>query len=136
MIVFGIHCNLFIVLPIRLKTCRSNDFLLFCFVFCFFTRPPEKLGTSKKFCRHSVPDLHRARNFPDAVIPLQKESPLKRVAIKNSHKNKTISLQNYLTLFSHVYLFVFRNDYEISGNKVFLSFVLKNLILIIKQVEK
>ena len=29
MIAFGIHCNFFIVLPIRLKTCRSNDFLFF-----------------------------------------------------------------------------------------------------------
>ena len=28
MIVFGIYQNLFIVLPIRLKTCRSNGFLL------------------------------------------------------------------------------------------------------------
>ena len=27
MIVFGIHCNFFTVLPIRLKTCRSNVFL-------------------------------------------------------------------------------------------------------------
>ena len=25
----GIHCNFFIVLPIRLKTCRFNDFLFF-----------------------------------------------------------------------------------------------------------
>ena len=29
MIVFGIRCNFFIVLPIRLKTCRSNIFLSF-----------------------------------------------------------------------------------------------------------
>ena len=29
MIVFGIHCNFFIVLPTRLKTCRSNGFLFF-----------------------------------------------------------------------------------------------------------
>ena len=26
MIIFGIHCNFFIVLPIRLKICRSNGF--------------------------------------------------------------------------------------------------------------
>ena len=26
MIVFEIHCNFFIVLPIRLKTCRSKEF--------------------------------------------------------------------------------------------------------------
>ena len=29
MIVFGIYCNFFIVLPIRLKTCRSNAFFSF-----------------------------------------------------------------------------------------------------------
>ena len=29
LIVFGIHCNFFIVLPIKLKTCRSNGFLFF-----------------------------------------------------------------------------------------------------------
>ena len=29
MIAFGIDCNLFIVLPIPLKTCRSNDFFFF-----------------------------------------------------------------------------------------------------------
>ena len=29
MIVFGIHCNFLIVLPIQLKTCRSNSFFLF-----------------------------------------------------------------------------------------------------------
>ena len=37
---------------------------------------------------------------------------------------------------SHVYLFLFRNDYEISGNTVFLSFILKNLILVIKRNGK
>ena len=29
MIVFGIDCNSFIVVPIRLKTCRSNAFFFF-----------------------------------------------------------------------------------------------------------
>ena len=29
MIIFRIHCNFFIVLPIRLKTCNPNVFLLF-----------------------------------------------------------------------------------------------------------
>ena len=29
MIVFVINCNFFIVLPIQLKTCSSNDFFLF-----------------------------------------------------------------------------------------------------------
>ena len=31
MVVFGIHCNVFIVSPIRLKTCRC--YVLFCFVY-------------------------------------------------------------------------------------------------------
>ena len=35
MIVFGIHCNIFIVLLARLKTCRYNEFL-------FFTRQKER----------------------------------------------------------------------------------------------
>ena len=35
-------------------------------------------------------------------------------------------------MFSHVYLLVFRNGHEISDDTVFLSSVLKNLILIIK----
>ena len=34
MIVFGTHCNFFIVLPIRLKTCTFNGFL----------------GASQRFC--------------------------------------------------------------------------------------
>ena len=47
-------------------------------------------------------------------------------------KYYTFSKRSYFTLFSHVYLFVFRDDHEISGDKAFLSFVLKNSILIIK----
>ena len=77
-------------------------------------------------------------------LPLQNEYRLKGIAIKkivitSSPKNKTISLfwnffvlKNYFTLFSHVYLLVFRNDYENIGNTVFFSFIFKNLILIIK----
>ena len=43
---------------------------------------------------------------------------------------------NYFTLFSQAHLFAFKNRYEINGDKVFLSFVLKNLILIIKHNRK
>ena len=57
------------------------------------------------------------------------QQPSRRTDIKSSHKHK-------ITLFSHVYLFVFKNDYEISGDTVFLSFILKNLILIIKHNRK
>ena len=39
-------------------------------------------------------------------------------------------------MFSHVYLFIFRNDYKISSDTVFLSFILKNVILIIKHNGK
>ena len=39
-------------------------------------------------------------------------------------------------MIKHVYLFVFRNDSEISGNTVFLSFVLMNLIFLIKHTGK
>ena len=45
MIVFGIHCNFFIVLIIRLKTCRPNGLF-------FFTRQmcgPGKSGLSQRF---------------------------------------------------------------------------------------
>ena len=43
---------------------------------------------------------------------------------------------NYFTLFSQAHLFVFKNRYEINDDTVFLSFVLKNLILIIKHNRK
>ena len=44
MIVYGIHCNFFIVLPIRLKTCRSNGFLQ------GKMSAPKKSGASQRFC--------------------------------------------------------------------------------------
>ena len=39
-------------------------------------------------------------------------------------------------MFKHVCLFVFRNDYETNGDIVFLSFVLMNLIFLIKHNGK
>ena len=42
--VFGIHCNFYIVLPVRLEICRS----------AFFFVPRQKV---------CAPDLHRARNL-------------------------------------------------------------------------
>ena len=59
MIVFGIHCNFFIVLPKRLKTCRLMDF----FKKEKFARPKNRVRL-KGFARPSVPDRHRARNLP------------------------------------------------------------------------
>ena len=64
MIVFGIHCNFFIVLPIRLKPCRSNGFL------CFTMQNvrARKLSTSQRF---SELDRHRTHNLSrpeDAVL--------------------------------------------------------------------
>ena len=61
MTVFGIHCNFFIVLPIRLKTCR-------CISLLFFTKQNTRdfSGTSQRFC---APERHRTRNLsrPDNV---------------------------------------------------------------------
>ena len=44
-IVFETHCDFFIVLPIRLKTCRSNDFSCLRVEIC----APEKLGLFQRF---------------------------------------------------------------------------------------
>ena len=49
MIAFGVHCNLLVVLPIRLKTCKSKGFFQqnkMC--------KPEKSGASQRFCAHFV----------------------------------------------------------------------------------
>ena len=64
MIAFGIHCNFFIVLPIQLKPCRCNGFLLFTRqnerarkighiseVLCTWARP---IGNGRTIC----PDLN------------------------------------------------------------------------------
>ena len=58
MIVFGIHWNFFIVLPIRLKTCRSNGVFLqgrMC--------APEFRARFRGFTRSNAPDRHRTRNL-------------------------------------------------------------------------
>ena len=53
MIMFGIHCNVFIVLPIRLKTCRTNGFL-------FFNKAkrahPKNWARLRGFARPCAPD--------------------------------------------------------------------------------
>ena len=64
MIVFEIHCNFFIALPIGLKICRSKV----CF---FFTRQmcvPKKSGASQRFCEPSALYRNRARNFSRPVL--------------------------------------------------------------------
>ena len=48
MIVFGIHCNIFILLPIWLKTCRSNHFPFLFTMQNVCTQ--KKLGASQRFC--------------------------------------------------------------------------------------
>ena len=59
MIVFRIYCNFFIVLPIRLKTCRSDGFFRFLQgKIC----APEKSGAALQ--RFWVPE--RARSASDA----------------------------------------------------------------------
>ena len=64
MIVFRTYCNVLIVLPIRLKTCRSNGFFLLGKMCA-----SEKSRGSQKLCRPSTPDQHRARNLssPDGL---------------------------------------------------------------------
>ena len=57
MIVFGNDCKFFIVLPIRLKTCRSNDFFLF-----------YKAKCLRGFALPSNPDRHRARNSSRSLL--------------------------------------------------------------------
>ena len=42
--VFGIHCNFFIVLPIRLKTYRSNVVVVVVFFFVFFRAQARPIG--------------------------------------------------------------------------------------------
>ena len=114
-------------------------------IYCKIALPPKK-NPAAKFA--SQGDTHMRTDtqikFLYYPLPLQNEYRLKGIAIKkivitSSPKNKTISLfwnffvlKNYFTLFSHVYLLVFRNDYENIGNTVFFSFIFKNLILIIK----
>ena len=60
MIAFGTDCDFFIVLPIRLKICRSNSFCKMC--------APEKSGASQKF---SAPERAWARNlsWPETTTP-------------------------------------------------------------------
>ena len=56
MIVFGIHSNFFIVLPVQLKT---SVFSILQGKMC----TPENLARCRGFTRPSSPDRHRARNF-------------------------------------------------------------------------
>ena len=70
MIIVGVYCNVFIVLPIRVKTCRCN-------VFSFFTRlkcaRPKNRARVRSFARPSVSDRHRVRNLskPDCVFEIK-----------------------------------------------------------------
>ena len=47
MIVFEIHCNFFIALPIQLKTCRSNGFFLLGKICA-----PKKSGKPEVLCAY------------------------------------------------------------------------------------
>ena len=57
--VFGILFNFFIVLPILLKTCRTDGLLLLQDKMC----APEKSSASQSFCALMASDRHRARNL-------------------------------------------------------------------------
>ena len=56
MIVFRIHCNFSIVLPIPLKTCRSN-------VFLFFTKQNVRPQKTRR-----VSEVLRARTRPIDIV--------------------------------------------------------------------
>ena len=58
MIVFGIHCSFFNVLPNRLKTCRSGFF----FYKAKCARPIVR-ARLRDFAHPSAPDWHQARNL-------------------------------------------------------------------------
>ena len=60
MIVFEIHYNFLIALPIRQSICRSNDF--FPFYKAKFARPKYR-ARLRGFARPSLPDWLRARNL-------------------------------------------------------------------------
>ena len=73
MIVFGIHCNFLIALPIRLKTCRPNVFFLF-----------TKQNVLAKICLRgfvhpSAPDRHRRPLCP-GVFENDSERSIKKTA--------------------------------------------------------
>ena len=68
MIAFEIHCNFYIVLPIWLKTCRSNSF------FCFLHSKncaPKKSRRLRGFTIPNAPDRHRARNLSRLAIAFE-----------------------------------------------------------------
>ena len=57
MIVFGNYYNFFIVLPIRLKTCRTDIF----FSFLRQNVLARKIGRVSEVLRASAPDWHSAQ---------------------------------------------------------------------------
>ena len=63
MIVFGIHCNFFIVLPIRLETCRSNIFLFFTRLLPF--KQTKNIRSTRLF--GGVSEELRARAHPTGI---------------------------------------------------------------------
>ena len=60
MIVFGIHCNFFFVLPNRPKTCRSNGFFLFYKAKC---ARPKNWALLRGFACPSAPNRQQVRNL-------------------------------------------------------------------------
>ena len=74
--VFGVHCNFFIVLPIRLKICRSIEFSLSQDKMC----PSEKSGALKDFTCPSAPNQYLACNLssPEICSKLTMKTPERR----------------------------------------------------------
>ena len=81
MILFGIHCKSFIVLPIRLKTCRSN-------VFSFLQDKHARLGNQahlRRFARPNASDQHRERNLSRPVEYNLNVIGIEKVVLINFH---------------------------------------------------
>ena len=65
MIVFGIPCNCFMVLSIRLKTCRSKGFFIFYMAKCAL---PKHRVSLRGFTRPNASDRHWACNLSRSAI--------------------------------------------------------------------
>ena len=78
MIAYGIHCNFFIVLPIRLKTCRSNGF----FFYKAKCARPKNGARLRGLARLSAVDWHQARKLSRPVRNTQYSTQQKTVGSK------------------------------------------------------
>ena len=136
MIVFGIHCNFFIVLPIRLKTCRSSFFVLFYKAKC--SRPKNRVRL-RGFARPSSPDRHRACNLsrPGHVISKFIFNAKIQGPASNLERNKNaipFVTTYYLNIDNKSLMKTVKNKFKIINNKHLKSIYKDtNFILLPKQ---